>query len=54
MSDDQELANELGDGEKAAWLLARHLLRMGAAKAGIPVEIDGDKFTVTINQLPVI
>lgn len=40
--------NELGDGQKAFWLLGRHMLRMGrAAKAIQVVEIDGVRYRMT-------
>ncbi len=47
-----KLDNELADGTVYAERLAEHLVKMGAASASIPVEIDGEKFIVIVKRQP--
>ena len=44
----EELDEELENGITGATLCAQHLHQMGAAKASIPVEVEGIKYVVTI------
>jgi len=48
MCDDTD--NELDEGEKLAFDLAVHLTNMGAAKAAIPVELEGQQYLVTVER----
>jgi len=43
--------NELDDGEKLAYDLAVHLTNMGAAKATIPVEFEGQPYLITVERV---
>jgi hypothetical protein len=45
---DAPLQSELGDGEKAAWLLVRHVDRMGSTATKIPVTYEGRDYLVTV------
>lgn len=44
------LRNELGDGEKAAWLMARHLQRMSSRRGMFRVRVDGMPFEITVEM----
>lgn len=54
MSDDYEtMASELEAGKHAEMALVRHMLRIGASRGTIPVELDGKPYLVCVEEATV-
>jgi hypothetical protein len=50
----EELNDQLAEGDRLAWQLVEHLRMMGAARAEMPVSMDGKEYHVIVEQVPTL